>query len=124
MTFIKEKSLLKTRRDRVIHAKLDSLARHVGKHIQLANLSDGSRVPVELSHEILEKALIKIFESEIYEGHERAEKIITDHYSDCMNKAYSKLTSHGMTFMNEVIDELAERAFKKKEEKYECDSTK
>ncbi|MDJ6542612.1 hypothetical protein LEC33_22800 [Salmonella enterica] len=113
------KSLLETRRDRVIHAKLDSLARHVGKHIQLANLSDGSRVPVELSHEILEKALIKIFESGLHEikSHERAEKIITDHYSDCMNKAYSKLTSHGMTFMNEVIDELAERAFEKQEMK-------
>ncbi|ECI3886741.1 hypothetical protein AHV09_07555 [Salmonella enterica subsp. enterica] len=111
------KSLLETRRDRVIHAKLDSLARHVGKHVQLANLSDGSRVPVELSHEILEKALIKIFESDVNKkkGPERAEKIITNHYSDCMNKAYSKLTPHGMTFMNEVIDELAERAFEKQE---------
>lgn len=113
------KSLLEKRRDRVIHAKLDSLARHVGKHIQLANLSDGSRVPVELSPEILEKALIKIFESGLYEaqGPERAEERISNHYSDCMNKAYSKLTSHGMTFMNEVIDELAERAFEKQEMK-------
>ncbi|HGA5699011.1 TPA: hypothetical protein ACIS09_001666 [Salmonella enterica subsp. enterica serovar Birkenhead] len=110
-------TLLEKRRDRVINAKLDSLARHVGKHIQLANLSDGSRVPVELTPEILEKALIKVFESGIYEtkGRERAEKIITDHYSDCMSKAYSKLTPHGMTFMNAVIDELAERAFKKQE---------
>ncbi|AXC64604.1 hypothetical protein DOE63_02450 [Salmonella enterica subsp. diarizonae serovar 59:z10:-] len=113
------KSLLEIRRDRVIHAKLDSLARHVGKHIQLANLSDGSRVPVELSPEILEKALIKIFESDVAKDKtpERAEKIITEHYLDCMNKAYSKLTPHGMTFMNEVIDELAERAFEKKEMK-------
>ncbi|EAW9078554.1 hypothetical protein [Salmonella enterica] len=113
------KSLLETRRDRIIHAKLDSLARHVGKHVQLANLSDGSRVPVELSHGILKKALIKIFESGLYEaqGHERAEKRISDHYSDCMNKAYSKLTPHGMTFMNEVIDELAERAYEKQEMK-------
>ncbi|EDQ2394384.1 hypothetical protein RU50_005508 [Salmonella enterica subsp. enterica] len=89
----------------------------MGKHIQLANLSDGSRIPVELSPEILEKALIKIFESGLCEtkGHERAEKIITDHYSDCMSKAYSKLTPHGMTFMNAVINELAERAFKKQE---------
>lgn len=111
-------SLLEKRRDRVIHAKLDSLARHVGKYVQLANLSDGSRVPVELSHEILEKALIKIFESGLYEAQgERAEKRISDHYSDCMNKAYSKLTSHGMTFMNEVIDELAERAYEKQEMK-------
>ncbi|HGG5994864.1 TPA: hypothetical protein ACJG4C_003894 [Salmonella enterica subsp. diarizonae serovar 61:r:z53] len=113
------KSLLEKQRNRVIHAKLDSLARHVGQHIQLANLSDGSRVPVELSPEILEKALIKIFESGLCEtkGHERAEKIITDHYSDCMNKAYSKLTPHGMTFMNAVIDELAKRAFEKQEMK-------
>lgn len=113
------KSSLEQRRDRVINAKLDSLARHVGKHVQLANLSDGSRVPVELSPEILKKALIKIFESGLYEvkGRERAEKIIADHYSDCMSKAYSKLTPHGMTFMNAVIDELAERAFEKQEMK-------
>lgn len=110
-------TLLEKRRTRVIHAKLDSLACHVGKHIQLAKLSDGSRVPVELTPEILEKALIKIFESDVNEkkGHERAEKIITDHYSDCMSKAYSKLTPRGMTFMNAVINELAERAFKKQE---------
>ncbi|ECK2141175.1 hypothetical protein FQW43_15380 [Salmonella enterica subsp. enterica serovar Enteritidis] len=120
------KSLLETRRDRVIHAKLDSLACHVGRHVQLANLSDGSRVPVELSHEILEKALIKIFESGLYEaqGPERAEKRLSDHYLDCMSKAYNKLTPEGMTFMNGVIDELAERAFEKQEEKYERDSTK
>ncbi|EAQ6130888.1 hypothetical protein AXA88_19325 [Salmonella enterica] len=111
------KSLLETRRDRVIHAKLDSLARHVGKHVQLANLSDGSRVPVELSHEILEKALIKIIESEIYKLLPSAEEKIAKHYSDCMSKAYNKLTPEGMTFMNEVIDELAERAFKKQEMK-------
>lgn len=120
------KSLLETRRDRVIHAKLDSLARHVGKHVQLANLSDGSRVPVELSHEILEKALIKIIESEIYKllNRKRAEEKIAEHYSDCMSKAYNKLTPEGMTFMNAVIDNLAERAFEKQEEEYERDSTK
>ncbi|EAB6029738.1 hypothetical protein G3601_002542 [Salmonella enterica] len=111
------KSLIEIRRDRVIYAKLDSLMRHVGKPVQLAKLSDGSRVPVELSPEILEKALIKLFESDVYKNikPERAEKIITDHYSDCMSKAYSKLTAHGMTFMNAVIDELAERAFEKQE---------
>lgn len=111
------KTLIEIRRDRVIYAKLYSLMRHVGKPVQLANLSDGSRVPVELSPEILEKALIKLFESDVHKNKspERAEKIITDHYSDCMSKAYSKLTSHGMLFMNAVIDELAERAFEKQE---------
>ncbi|HCA3882426.1 TPA: hypothetical protein MPK85_003067 [Salmonella enterica] len=116
------KSLTEIRRDRVIYAKLDSLMRHVGKPVQLANLSDGSRVPVELSPEILEKALIKLFESDVHKkkSAECAEKIITDHYSECMSNAYSKLTAHGMTFMNAVIDELAERAFEKQEVKGEA----
>ncbi|EOV0253360.1 hypothetical protein ACOIPX_005040 [Salmonella enterica] len=111
------KTLIEIRRNRMINTKLESLMRHVGKPVQLANLSDGSRIPVELSPEILEKALIKLFESEVYKNKnpERAEKIITDHYSDCVGKEYSRLTSHGMLFMNAVIDELAERAFEKQE---------
>ena len=106
--------LIETRRRRLVQAKLDSVMRRTGGNIQMAKLDNGELFPVELSEEILTKALIKLFEGMIYDTHKRseAESIISGHYSDCLGK--SKLTPDAVYFMDALIETLAEEAVKKR----------
>ncbi|WGE30492.1 hypothetical protein PHA77_07785 [Edwardsiella tarda] len=111
------KNLIETRRRHLVWAKLDSVMHRTGGHIQMAKLDNGKLFPVELSEELLTKALIKIFEEMIYDTHKRieAESIISGHYSDCLGR--NKLTPEAVYFMDELIDTLAEEALKKRKNK-------
>lgn len=106
--------LIEVRRRRLVQAKLDSVMRRTGGNIQMAKLDNGALFPVELSEEILTKALIKLFETMIYDTHKRseAEAIISGHYDDCTG--VSKLTPYGVPFMDALIETLAEEAMKKR----------
>lgn len=105
--------LIKTRRRRVVQAKLDSVMHRTGSNIQMVKLEKGGLFPVELTEELLTKALIKLFEATIYDAYKRAEAegVISDHYADCVGK--SKLTPEGLYFMDALIETLADEATKK-----------
>lgn len=107
--------LIETRRRHLVQAKLDSMMRRTGSHFQIVKLEDGSGLPVELSEDILIRALIKIFETMIYDNHKRdkAEELISAHYSACVG--INKLTPDGVDFMNALIATLAEMSLKKQE---------
>ena len=107
-------NLIETRRRHLVLAKLDSVMRRTGGNIQMAKLDNGALFPVELSEELLTKALIKLFEEMIYDTHKRAEaeSIISGHYADCMGK--NKLTPDAVIFMDALIETLAEEAMKKR----------
>lgn len=106
--------LIETRRRRVVQAKLDSVMRRTGGNIQMAKLDNGALFPVELSEELLTKALIKLFEGMIYDTHKRSEadSIIAGHYDDCTG--VNKLTPYGVPFMDALIETLAEEAMKQR----------
>ena len=106
--------LIETRRRRLVQAKLDSVMRRTGGNIQMAKLDNGTLFPVELSEELLTKALIKLFEEMIYSTHKRdeAEAIISEHYAECTG--VNKLTPHAVPFMDALIETLANEAIKKR----------
>lgn len=105
-------NLIETRRRRLVQAKLASLKRRTGNYFQIVDMDDGTKLPIELDSDILTKALIKLFETMIYENHKRteAEILISNHYSNCTG--INKLTPLGVDFMNAVIATLAEELLK------------
>lgn len=109
-------NLIEARRRHLVRAKLDSVMRRTGGNIQMAKLDNGALFPVELSEELLTKALIKLFEGMIYDTHKRSEadSIIAGHYDDCTG--INKLTPYGVPFMDALIETLAEEAMKKRRE--------
>lgn len=110
--------LIETRRRRLVQAKLDSVMRKTGGNIQIVKLDNGELFPVELSEELLTKALIKLFENVVYDTHPRvkseAESLIANHYFECIGT--NKLTPDAVHFMDALIETLAEEAMKKRRE--------
>ncbi|WP_455424827.1 hypothetical protein [Dryocola sp. LX212] len=108
--------LIETRRRRIVIAKLNSMERKTGSHFALVKLPNDEVTTIELTEEILTKALIKIFEAMVYDSNKReeAERYISEHYSACMANKLNKLSPLGMEFMNAVIANLAEQAFEHK----------
>lgn len=108
-------NLIETRRRSLVQGKLDSMMRRTGSHFQIVQLDDGSNLPVELTEDILTRALIKLFEAMIYETHKRyrAEELISAHYSACVG--VNRLTPDGVDFMNALIATLAEMSLRKQE---------
>lgn len=108
-------SLIETRRRRIVIAKLKSMERKTGSHFTLVKLPNNEVTTIELTEEILTKALIKIFEAMVHDSkREEAERHISEHYSACMANKLNKLSPMGMEFMNAVIANLAEQAFEHK----------
>lgn len=83
-----------------------------------AELPDGSMTTVELNAEILEKALKKLFEAEVFKAHgsDAGEREITDTYGDCVKIKSGKLSDFGAGFMGALISNLIEQAFAKRGE--------
>lgn len=106
-------SIIETRRRRIVIAKLNSMQRKTGSYFDIVKLPNGKSTTVELTEEILTKALIKIFEAIVFDTnkHADAERHISEHYSACMGNKLNKLSPLGMEFMNAVIANLAEQAF-------------
>lgn len=66
-------NLIEIRRRRIVIAKLNSMERKTGSHFALVKLPSDEVTTIELSEEILTKALIKIFEAMVYDSNKRAE---------------------------------------------------
>lgn len=109
-------NLIETRRRRIVIAKLKSMERKTGSHFTLVKLPNDEVTTIELTEEILTKALIKIFEAMVHDSNKReeAERHISEHYSACMSNKLNKLSPMGMEFMSAVIANLAEQAFEHK----------
>ena len=107
-------STIKTRRNRLIQAKLNSVMRRTCGNVQLVKIDGDIPFPVELSEDLLTNALTGIFEAMIYDNHKRteAERLIAEHYSDCMG--IHKLTPDGVDFMNAIVKTIAEQQITEK----------
>ncbi|MEH4988139.1 hypothetical protein PO461_11975 [Enterobacter asburiae] len=100
---------IRTRRNKLVQAKIISVMRRTGGNVQLVKIDGDILFPVELSEDVLTNALTGVFEAMIYDNHKRpeAEKLISNHYSDCMG--IHKLTPDGVDFMNAIVKTIAEQ---------------
>ncbi|MBS9442248.1 hypothetical protein [Photorhabdus heterorhabditis] len=105
-------TLIERYRNRLIAAKLDAMTEKTNSHCITVSLHDGSMCTVELSKEILRKALHVFFEVPAYNEYKRdeADKYILDSYSSYLSKHGDKLTGEGNDFMCALIKLIAERA--------------
>ncbi len=105
-------TLIERYRNRLIAAKLDAMVKKTNSHCIAVSLHDGSMCTVELSEEILRKALHVFFEVPAYSEYTRckADNYILNSYSDCLSKHGDRLTGEGNDFMCALIKLIAERA--------------
>ncbi|RAW91136.1 MULTISPECIES: hypothetical protein [unclassified Photorhabdus] len=104
-------TLIERYRNRLIAAKLDAMVKKTNSHCIAVSLHDGSMCTVELSEEILKKALHVFFEAPVYDEYkrEKADNYILNSYTDYLSKHW-KLTNEGDDFMSALIKLIAERA--------------
>lgn len=110
---IKMATILERNRARLINAYLSDLVNKTGKMIAPVKLPNGKTTTVLLDSEILNKALIKLFEAPAKNGDLSAEKKISDTYSECIRIKSGKLSSIGEGFMEALVSNLTEQAFTK-----------
>ncbi|ELY9614322.1 hypothetical protein ACEF96_004407 [Salmonella enterica] len=93
-------------RQRVIQAALNAAKAKTGKFVRFVKLSDGSVTQSEITEEILNQVLIIRFEELAVknEGRIKAEKMLSQHYSECINPKTRELTAMGIGFMDAVVD--------------------
>ncbi|PKH20206.1 hypothetical protein CIG19_18820 [Enterobacterales bacterium CwR94] len=103
-------------RQRLVRVKLQDMKATTNTHNILIDLPDGSITTVELTEEILEKALIKLFEAMVYDTNkrEKAEIHIIQTYQRCVSKKFDTLTNTGNEFISAVIENLTEQAFQQR----------
>ncbi|KER01067.1 hypothetical protein [Photorhabdus temperata] len=104
-------TLVERYRNRLIAAKLDAMMKKTNSHCIAVNLNDCSMCTIELSEEILKRALHVFFEAPVYDEHkrEKADKYILNSYGDYLSK-YGGLTKEGDDFMCALVKLIAERA--------------
>lgn len=107
-------NLIEMRRRRVAQTFLNSLRNKTGAEVMLVKLPAGRMKTVELNADSLVQALIKLFESMVYETNKRsiAESHISEHYSACMSTNLNRLSPMGAAFMNDLVSNLAELEMK------------
>ncbi|TDB48049.1 hypothetical protein [Photorhabdus luminescens] len=105
-------TLIDRYRNRLIAAKLDAMMKKTGSYCIAVSLHDGSMCTIELSEEILKKALHVFFEAPVYDEYkrERADNYILNSYGDYLSKYGDKLTNEGDDFMSALIKLITERA--------------
>ncbi|MGV7962003.1 hypothetical protein QPK13_13120 [Photorhabdus tasmaniensis] len=105
------KTLIERFKKRLIVAKLDAMMKKTNSHCIAVTLHDNSMCTVELSEEILKKALYVFFEVPVYDTYRQceADAYILDSYSSYLSK-HCKLTKEGDDFMCALIKFIAERA--------------
>ncbi|HGW6102629.1 TPA: hypothetical protein ACNIQM_000726 [Citrobacter werkmanii] len=93
-------------RQRVIQAALNAAKAKTGKCVRFIKMCDGSVMQTEITEEILTQVLISRFENLAVksEGKNKAEKILSSHYAECINPKTRALTAMGIGFMDEVIE--------------------
>ncbi|OWO80647.1 hypothetical protein B5C26_17875 [Photorhabdus luminescens] len=104
-------TLIERYRNRLIAAKLDAMMKKTGSYCIAVSLHDGSMCTVELSEEILRKALHVFFEVPAYDEYRQcdADGYILDSYNSYLSKHW-KLTREGDDFMQALVKLIAERA--------------
>ncbi|MCW7547130.1 hypothetical protein OO184_04005 [Photorhabdus sp. APURE] len=105
-------TLIERYRNRLIAAKLDAMMKKTGSYCIAVSLHDGSMCTIELSEEILKKALHVFFEVPAYNEYKRdkANNYILNSYGDYLSKYGDKLTNEGDDFMQALVKLIAERA--------------
>ncbi|MEW5290323.1 hypothetical protein ABW286_14210 [Erwinia papayae] len=108
-------NLVERSRNRLVLAALSDLINKTGSYHTAVKLSDGTIQTVELDADILTKALKKLFEARVYDISKSAdaEKEISAVYSECVKLKSGKLSDKGEGFINAVIENLVEQAFRK-----------
>jgi hypothetical protein len=93
-------------RQRVIQAALNAAKAKTGKFVRFIKLRDGSVTQTEITEEILNQVLVSRFEELAIknEGRLKAEKLLSQHYSECVNPKTRALTQLGIGFMDEVVE--------------------
>ncbi|WP_324030019.1 hypothetical protein GC087_06610 [Pantoea sp. JZ2] len=111
--------ILERNRTRLVNCYLAELVSKRGAMIAALKLPDGSIATVQLDSEILNKALIKLFERAVYKvtPGEAGEREIASTYSDCVRIKSGKITEIGTGFMGALISNLVEMAEAEKRDK-------
>ena len=109
--------ILTRNRTRLVNAYLSGLVTKTGSMIASVKLSDGKTTTVQLDSEIINKALIKLFEKPALQAGSGSEKRISDTYSECIRIKSGKLSDIGEGFMEALISNLTEQAFSQWEKK-------
>jgi len=100
-------------RTRLVNNYLAGLVHKTGAMFAPVKLADGSFTTVELDSDILNKALIKLFESAVRKvtPGAAADREIAETYSECVKIKSGKLSDIGAGFMEALISNLVEQAF-------------
>jgi len=112
-------SIIERNRARLVNIYLAELVLKTGSMTAVAKLPDGSLATALLDSEILNKALVKLFESAVRKvtSGESAEGEIAETYCECVKIKSGKLSSFGEGFMGALISNLLEHAFAERETK-------
>lgn len=106
-------NIIERNRSRLVNAYLAQLVSKTGAMMATAKLADGAFTTVQLDSEILNKALMKLFEGAVRKVTPiaTADREISDTYGDCVRIKSGRLSAIGEGFMEAVISNLVEQAF-------------
>ncbi len=112
-------SIVEINRTRLVNIYLANKVAKTGVMMTTAKLPDGSITTVQLDTEILNKALIKLFETAVRNvtPASAADREIAETYGDCVKIKSGKLSHIGEGFMEELVSNLVEQAFDRRGEK-------
>lgn len=112
-------AIIERNRTRLVNTYLAEVVRKTGSMMATAKLPDGSMTTVQLDADILNKALIKLFESSVRNvtSSEAADREIAATYGECVKIKSGKLSPIGEGFMEALVSNLTEMAFNQRGEK-------
>lgn len=106
-------NIVERNRTRLVNIYLAQLVSKTGAMMATAKLPDGSITTVQLDSEILNKALVKLFENAVRKvtPGAGADREISETYGECVRIKSGKLSAIGEGFMEALISNLVEQAF-------------
>lgn len=109
-------SIVEINRTRLVNIYLANKVAKTGVMMTTAKLPDGSITTVQLDAEILNKALIKLFEAAVRKvtPAAAADREIAETYGDCVKIKSGKLSHIGEGFMEALVSNLVEQAFQQR----------
>lgn len=112
-------NIVERNRTRLVNIYLSEMVRKTGNMVTAAKLPDGSMTTVQLDSDILNTALIKLFETAVRKSMpgDAADREIAETYSECVKIKSGKLSAIGEGFMEALISNLTELAFSRRGEK-------
>ncbi len=105
-------NIVERNRTRLVNIYLAELVSKRGAMIAALKLPDGSMTTVQVDSDILNKALIKLFESAVYRVTPGAagDREIAETYSDCVRIKSGEMTETGAGFIGALLSNLVEMA--------------